>query len=142
LGAAFLIEYLDDTVKSAKDIEDSVGLISLGTIARIPWQKGTGSALLGEDQNDSPVAEAYRILRTNIDFARVGQKGKVLLVTSANEQEGKSTTALNLAIIIGQSGRRVVVVDADLRRPSLHRAVGLSNEIGLTNLLLDEDPMV
>ena len=142
LAAAFLLEYLDDTVKTAKDIEDSVRLTSLGSISRIPWQRASGKALLSAEQNDSPVAEAYRIVRTNIDFARVGQKGKVLMVTSANEQEGKSTTTLNLGIIFGQSGRSVVVVDADLRRPSLNKVLNLNNDVGLTNLLLEEDPIV
>ncbi len=140
LGMAYLIEYLDDTVKTPDDVEKSAGLISLGTIARMPRPRGVTSAVLNEEQSGLPIAEAYRILRTNVDFARVGQPGKVLLVTSASESEGKTTTVANLAIVMAQSGRRAIAVDSDLRRPSLHLAMGVSNENGLTNLLLDDNP--
>lgn len=140
LGAAYLIEYLDDTVKTVEDIEKSADLVSLGTIARMRPVPGTTSAVLAAGQIGSPIAEAYRILRTNVDFARVGQPGKLLLITSANEGEGKTTTVANLAIVMAQSGRRVIVVDSDLRRPSLHRALGVRSENGLTTVLLDDPP--
>lgn len=140
IGLAVLIEYLDDTVKAPEDAEAATGLVPLGAITRIASSSGKRS-LLGEDMAHSPVAEAYRILRTNIDFARVGNPGKTLLVTSTTEGEGKTTTISNLAVIVAHSGRRVIIVDADLRRPSVHKMFGIANAAGLTNLLLDETPV-
>lgn len=86
----------------------------------------------------SPISEAYRTLRTNLDFASLDQALKTLVVTSAGVGEGKSTTLANLAVVSAQAGRKVVLVDADLRRPTLHQIFGLSNEAGLTTLMMDE----
>jgi capsular exopolysaccharide synthesis family protein len=86
----------------------------------------------------SPVSEAYRTLRTNLDFASLDQALKTLVVTSAGVGEGKSTTLANLAVVSAQAGRRVILVDADLRRPTLHQIFGLSNEAGLTTVMMDE----
>lgn len=88
------------------------------------------------DNPRSITAEAYRTLRTNIQFYNVGEPMRRLLVTSAGPNEGKSTTAANLAITFAQTGQRVVVVDADLRRPFLHRLFQLSNLVGLTNVMV------
>jgi non-specific protein-tyrosine kinase len=84
----------------------------------------------------TPEAEAYRLLRTNLDFTRVESPWKTLLVASAGPGEGKSTTVANLALALAQTGRKVVAVDADLRKPALHRIFQLDNQRGLTNLLL------
>jgi protein-tyrosine kinase len=86
----------------------------------------------------SPVSEAYRALRTNLDFASLDQTLKTLVVTSAGVGEGKSTTLANLAVVSAQAGRRVILVDADLRRPTLHQIFGLDNDTGLTTAMMDE----
>lgn len=85
----------------------------------------------------SPVAEAYRVLRTNIQFSSLDRPLRTLLITSAGSEEGKSTTLANLAVTFAQAGNEVVVVDSDLRRPSLHKLFGLPNEQGLTTFLLE-----
>lgn len=87
----------------------------------------------------SPVSEAYRTLRTNIQFSSLDKPLEAFLITSTGAQEGKSTTAANLAITFAQSGSQVILVDADLRRPSQHRLFGLPNEEGLTTMLLEEE---
>ena len=87
----------------------------------------------------SPAAEAYRTLRTNIQFASLDRPLRTLLTTSSAPDEGKSTTIANIAVTIAQSERRVLLVDCDLRRPTLHTMFGLPNEQGLTSLILDED---
>ena len=86
----------------------------------------------------SPISEAYRALRTNLDFAALDQALKTMVVTSAGVGEGKSTTLANLAVVSAQAGRKVVLVDADLRRPTLHQIYGLDNEAGLTTAMMDE----
>ncbi|WP_029215139.1 CpsD/CapB family tyrosine-protein kinase [Kallotenue papyrolyticum] len=86
----------------------------------------------------SPAAEAYRALRTNIQFSSLDRPLRTLLVTSTAPDEGKSTTLANLAVTMAQAEQRVLLVDCDLRRPSLHTLFGLPNEVGLTNLLLQE----
>lgn len=86
----------------------------------------------------SPVAEAYRTLRTNMEFSNLDKNLRVILVTSAGAEEGKSTTLSNLAVTIAQSGKRVILVDADLRRPTLHQTFGLKNSVGLTDMVRDE----
>ena len=87
----------------------------------------------------SPAAEAYRTLRTNIQFASLDRPLRTLLATSSAPDEGKSTTIANIAVTVAQSERRVLLVDCDLRRPTLHTMFGLPNEAGLTSLILDED---
>ena len=87
----------------------------------------------------SPVAEAYRSLRTNLSFANLDQKLHTILVTSAGPEEGKSTVLANLAVVEAQAGHRVIIVDADLRRPRQHELFGLANSVGLTTMLADEN---
>lgn len=87
----------------------------------------------------SPVAEAYRSLRTNLSFANLDQKLHTILVTSAGPEEGKSTVLANLAVVEAQAGRQVIIVDADLRRPRQHELFGLANGEGLTTMLADEN---
>ena len=89
----------------------------------------------------SPISEAYRTLRTNLDFASLDQALKTLVVTSAGVGEGKSTTLANLAVASAQTGRKVILVDADLRRPTMHRIFNLSNEAGLTTVIIVEEAM-
>ena len=96
------------------------------------------SELTAVSEPRSPISEAYRTLRTNLDFASLDQALKTLVVTSAGVSEGKSTMLANLAVVSAQAGRRVILADADLRRPTLHEVFGLGNEVGLTTLMMDE----
>jgi len=96
------------------------------------------SELIAVSEPRSPISEAYRTLRTNLDFAALDQALKTLVVTSAGTGEGKSTTLANLAVVSAQAGRQVILVDADLRRPTLHQVFGLGNEEGLTTMMMDE----
>ena len=138
LGAAFLIEYLDDTIKSSDDVERVTGLSTLGAIARL---KDTGATrqLVAWMKSKAPETEAYRTLRTNIQFSSVDKPIKTLLVTSSSPGEGKSTTAANLAVVMAQTGQQVIVVDTDLRRPVLHKVFEVPNNAGLTTALLAGD---
>ncbi len=95
------------------------------------------SNLITVSEPRSPISEAYRTLRTNLDFASLDEALKTLVVTSAGVDEGKSTTLANLATVSAQAGRRVILVDADLRRPTMHQIFGLSNEVGLTTVMMD-----
>jgi capsular exopolysaccharide synthesis family protein len=94
--------------------------------------------LVTVNESRSPISEAYRTLRTNLDFAGLDRALKTLVITSAGVSEGKSTTLANLAVVSAQAGRRVILVDADLRRPSLHQVFGLANDTGLTTMMMDD----
>ena len=130
-GLAFFIEYLDTSVKTIDDVERTLGAPVLGVI---PQNVG----FLLDEGADSPHAEAYRVLRTNVMFSRKDDKANTIVVVSGGAGEGKSTTVLNLAVICAQNGSRVLLVDSDLRRPSLHKRLNLSNSLGLTNYLLKQ----
>ena len=138
-GAAFLLEYLDDTIKTGEDVERILQMSTLGTIARIPSIKGSNNHLITKNHPRALVSEAYRVLRTNIQFSSLDNPSTTLLVTSAGPLEGKTTTAANLAITMAQAGKRVVLADTDLRRPAIHNLFGVPNDQGLTSLLLDEN---
>ncbi len=142
-GAAliFVIEYLDDTLKSAEDVQEVVGLPTLGLIARMRHDRGSSEIyrLAALVYPRSVAAEAYRTLRTNIEFAAVDGPVRTLLVTSAIPAEGKTVTAANIAIVFAQAGRRVLLVDADLRKPGVHRLFDLPNTRGLTSLLRTDE---
>ncbi|MCX8091494.1 MAG: polysaccharide biosynthesis tyrosine autokinase [Verrucomicrobiae bacterium] len=132
VGLAFFIEYLDTSVKTIDDVERALQAPVLGVI---PQNVG----LLIEEGAESPHAEAYRVLRTNLLFSRKDDKLNTVVVVSAGAGEGKTTTVLNLATVFAQSGQRVVIVDSDLRRPALHKLLRLSNSTGLTNYLLKQN---
>jgi len=134
IGLAFFIEYLDTSVKTIDDVERA---LSAPVLAVIPQNVG---ALLDEGL-DSPHAEAYRVLRTNVLFTRKDEKANCITVVSGGAGEGKSTTILNLATVFAQNGNRVLLVDSDLRRPSLHKRLGLGNSPGLTNHLLGQNKL-
>jgi len=135
VGAAFLLEYLDDTIKTPDDIQQALGLFTMGAITRISGDR-IEDKLVTTAHPRSPIAEAYRALRTNLQFFAVDKPLKTLLVTSANPIEGKSLTAANLGVVMAQAGMSVILVDSDLRRPVLHRVFQLTKEEGLTNALL------
>jgi capsular exopolysaccharide synthesis family protein len=137
-GAAFLLEYLDDTIKTDEDVDRVLKLPTLGTITRIRRVREPSDHLVTLQVTHSPATEAYRVLRTNIQFSTLNTPSpQLLLVTSSSPGEGKTTTACNLAITMAYAGKRVILADTDLRRPSVHRFFGAFNQVGLTSLLLD-----
>jgi len=134
LGLAFFIEYLDTSVKTIDDVERSLRAPVLGVI---PQNVG----MILEEGAESPHAEAYRVLRTNLLFSRKNESWNTLSVLSGGAGEGKSTTLFNLATIFAQNGQRVLVVDSDLRRPTVHKYLHVSNTVGLTDILLNQRPL-
>ena len=139
-GAALLLEYIDDTVKTKGDLDKTSGLTVLGGINRLTGETGD-SKLISADGHSafSPEIESYRLIRTNIQFASIDNQVKSFLVTSANPGEGKSTTAANLSVVMAQADYKTIIVDADLRRPTLHKVFQLPNLGGLTDLLFASD---
>lgn len=137
-GVAFLREYLDDTIKTSEDVTQALGLVTLGSIFRVGNVKQPKDGLITTLDGRSAVSEGYRTLRTNLQFCGVGNPGGSLLITSASPSEGKTTTAANLAVILAQGGKKVILVDADLRRPSLTEFFETQSAGGLTNLLVGE----
>jgi succinoglycan biosynthesis transport protein ExoP len=128
VALAFFIEFLDTSVKKMEDVERYLGLPVLGVIAQ-------NAGLISRGQTATAHIEAYRMLRTNIEFAKGNGAGHSICVLSAGAGEGKSLTIANLACVYAQHGSRVLVVDSDLRRPSVHRLLGVSNDIGLADYL-------
>ena len=134
VSMAFFIEYLDTSVKTVDDLERYLGLSVIGVIP----QKVKP---LIQEGPDSPHAEAYRVLRTNLLFANKGVGGGAYAVVSGGVGEGKSTTLFNLAFICASMGDKVLIVDSDLRRPVQHTILGMSNRFGLTNVLMRDVPI-
>ena len=128
VGLAFFIEYLDTSVKTMEDVETLLGVPVLAIIPR-------NVRLLHRETGDIPDAEAYRILRTNIEFNRKSPDAKTISIVSGGPGEGKSTTLANLAFIAAQGGYSTLIVDADLRRPVQHTLFDVENKVGLTNYL-------
>ena len=143
LGFAFLREALDQSIKSPEDLERMTGLPVLGEVPRVNKSSVKKQlALLSAKMPQSPVAEAYRILATNLRFMAGSEDERVLLITSAFPQEGKSVTATNLACSYAQMGLKVLLVDADIRKASLHKKLNISNKLGLSNYLKGEVDLV
>jgi capsular exopolysaccharide synthesis family protein len=154
IGLAFLLDYLDDSVKTSDDIGRHLGL---PTLALIPHHFGSekrrlklaaangisggppvSTGLITIEERNSPMAEAYRHLRTSLLFSSAGKPPQTILVTSSQPSEGKTTTAINTAVTLAQADADVVIVDCDLRRPRLHSYFDLENSQGLTNYLSGE----
>jgi succinoglycan biosynthesis transport protein ExoP len=133
IGLAFLFENLDTTLYTTEQIKE---VAELSTLGKIPTARRQRQVTFFN--GNSPQGEAFRRLRTHIFTLDQGMPLQTLLVTSAEPREGKSTIVANLALAIAQSGRKVIVVDGDLRRPTLHRIFDLSNEIGLSSILKQE----
>jgi len=129
IGLAFFTEYVDTSVKTVEDIEKYIGAPILGVIP----QKVKP---LVEEGPDSPHAEAYRVLRTNMQLSKKLGGGNTLCVTSGGAGEGKSLTLFNLAYVCARLGDRVLIVDSDLRRPTQHQILGVPNKPGLADVLL------
>jgi succinoglycan biosynthesis transport protein ExoP len=135
VGVAFLLEHLDDTIKTPDDVSQTLGQGTLGTIGRLAKKE---KELVVVAQPFSPVTEAFRVLRTNIRFSGVDRPLRTLLVTSPSAAEGKSIAVANLAVAMAQAGLSVVALDADLRRPRLHQLFDLDpRREGLTRALLE-----
>lgn len=134
IGLAYFIEYLDTSVKTVDDVERYLGLPVIGVIP----QKVRP---LIEEGPDSPHAEAYRVLRTNMIFANKGTAGGAFAVMSGGVGEGKSTTIFNIAYVCAIMGDKVLIVDSDMRRPVQHTILGMQNRFGLTNVLMRDVPI-
>lgn len=153
VGLAFLLDFLDDSVKSVDDIDRYIHLPALALIpaarnekGRLPGQvdasapnPSTALALVTDVR--SPIAEAYRHLRTSLLLSSAGNPPRTILITSSQPSEGKTTTAINTAFMLAQTGAEVLIMDCDLRRPRLHANFNLSNARGLTNFLAGESPI-
>ena len=153
IGLAFLLDYLDDTLKSIEDVDRHIHLPTLALIpapraerrfmgarGALPAHAGSGgdptaTALALIEEKRSPVAEAYRHLRTSLLLSSAGQPPKTVLVTSSQPSEGKTTTAVNTAVMLAQTGAEVLILDCDLRRPRIHAHFNLPNTRGVTNYL-------
>jgi len=154
VGLAFLIEYLDDSVRSTEDVENFLHLPSIAVIPQIEKAKvkrlpkstlvsSNGNStrqdvLLTGIEKHSPLAEAYRHLRTSILLSTAGRPPRTLLITSSVPSEGKTTTAVNTAMSLAQTGAKVLIIDADMRRPRLHSIFSIKNNNGLSALLSRE----
>lgn len=136
-GLAFLLEYLDRSFETSDDVQRVLPLPVLGTIPRLQG-KERNNHLVTSILPRAPSSEAYRALRTNIRFASVDEPVRALLVTSPEPGVGKTTVAANLAIVCAQAGLQVVLIDADLRLPRLHKLFDLRNHNGLTDLLVGD----
>ena len=145
LAAAIFLDTLDDSVRSPDEVKERMGWPVLGTIPTIkgaPQVANVDSRLVAHFDPRSPVAEAYRSLRTNLAFARAHNSARVLVCTSPGPADGKSTTVANLAITFAQQGQRTLLVDGDLRRAVLDRIFNVPRAPGLTDLLTGQGKLV
>ena len=134
VSAALVLEYLDDTIKSTDDLSNALNLMILGSIGRLKGQNYKEKLITAHGPL-SLVAEAYRLVRTNIQFMAVDQPAKSIMITSSNPGEGKSLTVANLAMIMAQANLRTIIVDTDLRQPVIHKIFQLPNLEGVSDLL-------
>ena len=139
-----LLEYLNDRIRSAEEVKAITGLDALGSVLSYePADRHLPLTIVDEEQADM-LSESYKFLQTNIEFASMGMKGTILLlVTSSKPGEGKTTTAANLAISVANEGKSVILVDADLRKPAIHRVFDIDggNQQGLTHVLLGHNTL-
>jgi non-specific protein-tyrosine kinase len=135
LGFAFLREYLDDTVKDPAAVERALAAPFLGGIGTVPGANEQ-ARLIAQTLTQAPLAEADRVIAANLEFADLDQAVQTILVSSAGPGEGKTLSVANVAVALAQLGKRVICVDADLRKPTLHKYFGQPNTRGLTSALL------
>ncbi len=143
VGLAFLLEYLNESVETKEELERVLKTVPvLGTIPMVDgWKTRDETRLVSKEAPRSSAAEAYRTLRTAIQFVGLNQSMRILQVTSPEAGEGKTTTLANLGVALATAGERVVIVCCDLRRPRVHEFFGLSNAIGFTSVLLGHRPV-
>lgn len=143
VGLAFLREYLDDSLTGKDEVERAApGVPVLGLIPELKtWKDHEAAVLVSIAEPHSPAAEAYRGLRTSVQFLGLDRSIKIIQMTSPSQAEGKSTTIANLAVGLAGAGQRVVLVDADLRRPRIHEFFGLSHDVGLTSILVGDSQL-
>jgi polysaccharide biosynthesis transport protein len=139
-GLAFLFEGLDQSVRTPEDVKNHIKLPALASIA-MPKDddKGEDPEFITRNKPRSTISESYRSLRTSIMFTAVEHKRKILAITSSGPQEGKTTSAINLAIVMAQSGEKTILVDADLRKPRIEKAFNFKKEHGLTEVLAGKE---
>ena len=138
-GLVMLLDNLDRRVRSPEELKALTGMDSFGSIPQYKATDSVGPLMMFDGHAKSPLAESYRFVRTNLEFASHAIEGfSTLLVTSASPGEGKTTTAVNLGITMAEGGRSVILIDSDLRSPSAHRRLGIPGQKGLTNLLWGE----
>jgi len=135
-GAVLVLALIDDSLKTSDDVRQLLNLNTLGSIPDIEGSDYPGQLIVIK-QPRSPTAEAFRMLRTNLSSSSRGQLPRTLLITSPGPEEGKSLTAANLAVAMAQFGKRVILVDADLRRPTQHTIFEMNNQMGLSTALTD-----
>ncbi len=138
---AYLIEYIDDRIRTPEDIERILKLPVIGHIGDLRNGQNGVENIHVVHHPRSPAAEAFRSLRTNLEFTNVDSSLTRILVTSPGPGEGKTTVSTNLAVIIAQGGKRVLLIDADLRKPKIHSIFGVSNRVGLTTLFRGQIPL-
>ncbi len=140
VGLAFLVEHLDDSIETQEELERVTGSVPVvGLIPEVAgWKVREKSRLVAAEAPRSPPAEAYRALRTAIDFIALDHPMRTLQVTSPNAGEGKTTTLANLGVTLALAGKKVVIVCCDLRRPRVHDFFGLSNKVGFTSAVIAE----
>ena len=132
-----LIEFFDARVKTPEELKSLTGLNILGSVMRYQSSNGSSPITVADEKRHSPLVESYKFLQTNLEFAALGTPGlKSLLVTSSSPAEGKTTTAANLAVSMASEGKSVILVDADLRKSTLHGVFGIENRKGWTHVLL------
>ena len=143
VGAAFMMEYMDNTFKSPEEIEETLGLPYLGMVPNIPEISGNKphSSIITVTDPKSAASEAFRSIRGSILLSSGDVTPKAIQICSAMHSEGKSTVATNLACIMAAAGEKVMLVDADMRKPKLHRAFRASNSKGLSSLLTSQDTL-
>ena len=136
--AAIVVGRLDSTIRSRRRLQDITGVPNLAVIPRVPLGQRRPDDLAAMGDPNSVEAEAYRTLRTAVEFLANESGAKVILVTSPRPGEGKSSVAANLAVTAAQAGRNVVLIDGDLRKPQIHRSFGVRNDRGLSTVLTGE----
>ncbi len=132
IAAAYILDYLDDTIKNAEDVERLTDAPIIGTLSEMDIEN-VGALYVAENPRH-PMVEEIRSLRANLEFAGVDQPLKTLFVSSADKEDGKTSVAANLAVVMSQAEKNVVIVDADLRRPNVHNFFGLPNNYGLSDV--------
>jgi succinoglycan biosynthesis transport protein ExoP len=141
LGLAFFREALDTRLRSAAEVGERLGLPLLARLPEPPRALRTKHGLVMRDQPRTVQAEAFRMLRTNLEFVNLERGARTIMITSALKSEGKTTTTGNLAVALARAGRRVVAVDLDLRRPALHEYFQLDAQPGLSDVALGHVPL-